>query len=247
MKKLALLIVSCFLAFPLSANFIKEQKELEPYSSNENVIVIASSGRSGSTFLTEVIEEKAPQKVVLKMHRLPPKGPFAGKIIFIFSNPDKAAESAFHRSLNDPLFGVEHFIHLEGADKAWIQKLHSSAYQTVEHNLLAYDALGIEQHLKQWLTLEKAGSLAQANVLAVKYEHLWDENTKEALAEFLGVKKLSLPQKRKRGQYTLSPKERRIRSFYNVGTGDDPRYEAYEKARALWEEALPFQPLVLKR
>lgn len=239
------LLFFLFATFPLCANFIATHEAFDPYKENKDVVVIASTGRSGSTFLTDFIFSAANEKVVLKTHCYPLKTPFAGKILFIFSNPDKSAESALHLCLKEPLFEKEHFIHMEGSDLNFIKGSNKRSSQTAMCNLLAYDALGIEKHLKQWFSLKRAATVEEANVLAIKYEHLWDEETVTMLSMFLGIKDLSLPEKKARGQYALFPIEREARALYNKGSVEDPRYEAYEGAKALWESAPPFQLLKL--
>ena len=162
------------------------------------------------------------------------------------SNPDKSAESALHRSLIDPKFGADHFRNLETADPSWLRPIGNSTRQTMQYNLLAYDALGTYPHLEAWLvSMTRPSSLQEAQVLAIKYEHLWEKKTQEAICTFLSLDKLLLPEQKERGTFDLLIKEKAMRKLYNLGTEEDPRYEAYSQARILWEKAPPFQFLRL--
>src|ERR1700738_3483663 len=76
--------------------FISKRGQLEPYYRHKHVVMIASPGRSGSTLLTDLMKKYALKYRVIKTHLLPPDTRYKGKILFIFSNPDKAAESALH-------------------------------------------------------------------------------------------------------------------------------------------------------
>ena len=52
---------------------IFKSQELQPYYGKKDVVMIASTGRSGSTMLTHVIRDQAPKYHVLKTHILPPR------------------------------------------------------------------------------------------------------------------------------------------------------------------------------
>lgn len=229
-----------------SAKFIATRKELAKYCSDPKVVVVASTGRSGSTMLTDVLEKLCSNRKVVKTHLLAPNKRCKAKVIFIFSNPDLAAESALHVTLSDNNFGKQHFKHVETANRMWLSKIQDSRRQTIDHNLLAYDALRCFDHLNSWLfTRTMPSSREEANILAIKYEELWEQNTINALKEFLNLKKCTLPPYKPRGyqEHELLPNELVFRKAYNIGTYDQPIYSAYNDARALWKNAPPFQYL----
>lgn len=223
--------------------FVETRDQLEKISDTENIILVASLGRLGSTMLYETLLYQTSH-VVLKTHCLPPKASFKGKIIFIFSNPNISVESALHLALTIPLFGIEHFRHMEGSDQEWLDNLPDSTYQNISHNLLCYDALGYTQHLSKWLHEESVSiNLEEAQILAIKYENLWDEETINALKMFLLLDELKLPEKLNRACWLnkMTYAEKQFREMYNLGTLKNPRYAAYDEARTLWELAPPFQ------
>lgn len=223
--------------------FVKTRMQLDAISDNENILLIASTGRSGSTMLYETLLNQTTF-IVLKTHLLPPDPSFQGKIIFIFSNPDLAAESALYLALRIPVFGIQHFDHMENSDHTWLDQIQDSTHQTISHNLLCYDALGCGQHLSIWLQEKTSPSnIEEAQILAIKYEHLWEESTIAAIKSFLFLDVLELPKKRARGYQPdqLTQEESNFRSAYNLGTFESPRYAAYDEARVLWEAAPPFQ------
>lgn len=248
--KLKYLNIICFLFLfiaPFQSNadvFIAKRSQLKPYYNMKNVVMIASTGRSGSTMLTQQMSKYAINYNVVKTHLLPPESRFKGKILFIFSNPDKAAESALFMTLHRDGFGRRHFVHVETADRDWLKKIGDAHDQTEEDNLLSYDALGCAQHLEEWFHLRTLPcNLEEAQILAIKFENLWERNTVEAIKKFLKLKEFRLPPKRERGYDAneLFPHELGFRKKYNLGTDSEPRYAAYDKARALWEQAQPFQ------
>lgn len=230
--------------------FIAKRVQLKPYYGHKNVVMIASPGRSGSTLLTDITRKYATKYEVLKTHLLPPDTRYKGKILFIFSNPDKAAESALHMVLRSRSHGVTHFSHVETADHSWFSKIGRNANnQTETHNLLAYDALGCAKQLEGWLHKNcQPCDQREAQVLAIKFENLWDPETIQAIKRFLRLKSFQLPPKRERGcdEEELLPEEMTFRSIYNVGTPDKPIYRAYDRARELWEHAPPFQYLKIR-
>lgn len=241
-------IIFCLLScaiFPLNgSDFIANREELKPLTRNQNVVIIASTGRSGSTMLTKAIKKHASNYKVLKTHLLPPDWKFKGKILFIFSNPDQASESALHMTLSYTAFAQNHFDHVETADRLWAALLGGAQNQTEHDNLLSYDALGIYKHLRVWLyTGTKPATPEEAQILAVKYENLWEEGTVQAIRLFLNIPQFELPAYRPRGkkEEQLLPKEKTFRELYNLGTVTEPRYAAYDKARLLWEQAPPYQ------
>lgn len=221
-------------------SFVYSRAKLASYYSRPDVIMIASAGRSGSTLMTDAMVANVSDRKILKTHLLPPDNRFHGKIIFIFSNPDKAAESVLHRCLNDKSFFIEHFEHIETSDIEWLNNI--KLMQTEEQNLLSYDALGCHQHLQKWFSLKHA-DLQNAQVLAIKYENLWDNETIQTLKEFLKTENLNLPKKIERGHNSseLNPVENSYRNLYNLGSFENPRYKAYDQARILWEKAPPYQ------
>ncbi|MBA3722481.1 MAG: hypothetical protein H0W88_08780 [Parachlamydiaceae bacterium] len=231
--------------------FITSQEELRSYYGREDIVLIASSGRSGSTMLTDSIHGCSLSKyTVLKTHILPPSKKFKGKIIYIFSNPDKAAESALHLTIIQENFGRAHFRHLESSDKKWLKKIGKTTDQTKKYNLLAYDALGCDIQLSQWLHQDTIPcKINQAQILAIKYENIWDSATQDAIKKFLALDQFKLPPYRPRGynDEELDPRELVFKNMYNVGTPSEPKYEAYNKSRMLWKEAPPFQYLQIAK
>lgn len=227
--------------------FIETEQQLTPYYNKKNVVMIASTGRSGSNFLTLAIREQAKYYDVLKSHLLPPTKKYAGKIIFISSNPDKAAESALHITMTDPAFGARHFYNMKSADKNWLTSIGSTDKQTINHNLLAYDALGCYQQLVAWLHSTIPAKKKKAQILAIKYENLWDSATIAAIKEFLRLDHFELPPKRERGsaKEELNPQEIIFRETYNKGTEKKPIYPAYDDAREIWKTAPAVQYLNL--
>jgi len=224
----------------INGKFLAKRKQLEKCAEYENCILVASTGLSGSTLLTESLKISAPKRPVCKTHLFPPIS-FLGKIIFIYSNPDRVAEAALNRSLRSPAFGADHFRHMEDSDLLWLNKVGSTDNQTESDNMLAYDALRITLHLKKWLIDLKRCPAKVANVMAVKYEHLWDKEVIEEMKKFLGISRILLPTKKMRGHslHTLNEKERQMRLRYNLGTEKYPRYVAYDEARTIWMTAPP--------
>lgn len=225
--------------------FIKKRQQLKPYYGHHSVVMIASPGRSGSTLLTDAAKKYATKYKVLKTHLLPPDTRYKGKILFIFSNPDKAAQSVLHLILNSRSHGATHFSHVETADQMWFSEIgRNGNNQTETHNLLAYDALGCVKQLEEWLhgKSQPCGH-QEAQILAIKYEHLWESETTQAIKDFLKLKSFKLPPQISRGRNEgdLFRKEMTFRKIYNLGTDEEPMYHAYDKARELWEQAPPFQ------
>ncbi len=250
--KIFILALFLFTHLPLqhyASVFIANREQLKKYCGREDVVLLASTGRSGSTMMTSQLKRYIPTNNVLKTHLLPPENQcFKGKIIFIFSNPDKATESALYMMLHKRLFAERHFNHVEKADRDWFNHLGGAHQQTIDNNLLNYDALRITEHLNSWLHADvKLASIQNANILAIKFERLWDKETVQAIREFLNIPSFSLPPRKKRGHYDhLFPNEAAFRKEHNLGTATKPLYEAYNEARELWEKAPSFQFLKLK-
>lgn len=243
-----LFIALCLCVCPCIAHatFIAARTEFKKFYDQPNLVVIASTGRSGSTMLTDAVSRWDKVHDIAKTHLLPPDKSFKGKIIFIFSNPDEAAESALHLTFFVPSFAPNHVRHVETTDRAWLKRIGGLDNQTEKDNLLSYDVFGIHQHLKSWLytDAEPVSNPKNAKILAIKFENLWDESTVEAIRDFLGVPEFKLPPKKSRGQWkSEKPKEIAIRNMYNYGTDEEPKYAAYDEARVLWEAAPPFQYL----
>jgi hypothetical protein len=237
-----LILISC--PFNGYAIFIAKRESLKNYEKRPDVVFIASTGRSGSTMLTRQFKKYISASRVLKTHLLPPSANFLGKIIFIFSNPDQAAESALYMTLHREGFGKRHFTFVETADRGWLRRIGDARNQTEQDNLLAYDALGIYEHLKIWLhTRTRPVTPQNAQILAIKYEHLWDKSTIKAIRTFLDIDDFKLPPKRPRGhkEEDLLTQEITFKKMYNLGTSTNPSYAAYADAKILWEEAPPFQ------
>lgn len=94
-------------------------------------------------------------------------------------------------------------------------------HQTEQDNLLSYDALGIYKHLKEWLFARTTPSSSKnAQILAIKYEYLWDDDTVQAIRNFLGIPSFKLPPYRPRGYQEggLNPQEIKFKELYNLGT-----------------------------
>lgn len=231
--------------------FIVTPAHYDEICEDPDVIVVASTGRSGSTLLFMTLANFVKGKRMLKTHCLPPKASFRGKILFIFSNPDLAAESALYQSLRHRQFGDEHFINLETADQDWLLAINNcTLHQTLEHNLLGYDAFGCAKHLESWLHLDTLPSpLQEAQVMAIKYENLWEPATMQAIKDFLCLDALQFPLKRKRGRkfQALSEIEKLMKLKYNRGTEEIPQYTAYDDARTLWKIAPPYQFLKITK
>lgn len=241
-----------FLILPLNAfanwSVAIDRTELENFSSDKLVVFIASTGRSGSTLLTETIAKYAKECRVVKTHLLPPKNKnMKAKMIFIFSNPDLSAESALHYTIASKVVGVAHFEQMETSDRFWLDHvIGDSTQQTVQNNLLSYDALGCFEHLSEYLYNRSIPcSVNFSNLLAIKYENLWDPLTIQAIKNFLNFSDFELPSHIKRGYSLkqLSSQEILFRNTYNKGTYEDPRYGAYDKAREIWQKAQGFQYL----
>ena len=226
--------------------FITNESQLKKFQ-HSNTIMVASTGRSGSTLLTEAVVKAKKKSTILKTHILPPNNKYKGKIIFIFSNPDKAVESILHLTIDNDLLGKYHFSHVKTSDQNWLLKIGSTSKQTIEDNLLAYDALGYYQHLVEWLQKTTPSTQSKAQIMAIKYENLWDDETILALKKFLKVKFFSLPPKQERGYSLnqLNPKEITFKEIYNLGTYESPIYRAYDNARNIWNEAQAIQYLNL--
>lgn len=225
------------------------QDPFAKYWYQDNVVLIASTGRSGSTVLTDAIDGCFGKKLKIdKTHNLPPDRRFKGKILFIFSNPDLAAESALHMTIKDALFGAYHFQNIESSDQKWLEKISSTTNQTEEDNLLAYDALGCYEHLLQWLHIKThRANWMNGQILAIKYENLWSDEVRREVNRFLKMNNFSLPPKKERGysEADLDPREILFRRLYNLGTWGNPHYSAYDAARELWEKAPSVQYLNL--
>lgn len=245
-KNLINLIVFLGFFYPIATEaftFIDTREDLKSYV-DPSIIMIASPGRSGSTLLTNTVQRLFPERMILKTHILPPSKAFKGKILFVFSDPDRAAESALHITLNDSNFGYWHFIHLESSDQEWLNKIGNSTQQTRENNLLSYDALGVAVQLREWLERSTTPcDCSAAQIMAIKYENLWDAMMITKIREFLGNDSFEMPVKMSRGKAKedMDPQAAEFIAAYNLGSVEDPRYAAYDEARTLWEAAPPFQ------
>lgn len=230
--------------FSDASTFISKRESFNNHDRFKDSVMIASPGRCGSTMLTDLFQKYMSPLKVFKTHLLTPDRNFPGKIIFIFCNPDLSAESALFRILHGNRFGGEHFSHVETADRQWLRRIGGPFNQTEEENLLSYDALGNYKHLFAWLHTRTAPApIKKAQILAIKFENLWDHATLIALRKFLNIPHLQLPSKEERGhtEDELLPQEIIFRNIYNLGTENQPRYQAYDKARAVWKKAPPFQ------
>lgn len=230
--------------------FIKKRIELNKYTDRGDVVMVASIGRSGSSMLYQTLVASADGYTVLKTHILPPDPTFKGKIIFIFSKPDTSIESALYQSLTSQEFIIDHFNNMELSDRGWLAQVHGGDKQTISNNLLCYDALGYGRQMNQWLVLKtvEANRPVDAQIMAIKYEDLWDPATIQGVIEFLGLESLPLPlQKARRYKDRANhPLQRMFIEHHNIGTDSDPIYQAYDEPRKLWEQAPAFQFLNLR-
>ncbi len=244
---LFLLLVLPISLFSEFLTFLDDEKKLEPFYEYDNILLIASTGRSGSTLLNDSLCKYARNYHIVKTHILPPNKKYQGKIIFIFSNPDKAAESTLHLSIQNEWWGTHHFYHVKSSDHNWLLKIESTTKQTLEDNLLAYDALGCRTHLVEWLYLTTPSAQENAQILAIKYENLWDSQTIDAIKTFLKIDDFALPVQNTRGckLEELDAREILFRQTYNLGTEEDPIYQAYDLAREIWKKAPAVQYLNL--
>jgi hypothetical protein len=236
----------CVLLTASYTDFVKLPEGFSLYLQDSQCLVVASPGRSGSTLLVKSLTKSAPRRAVLKTHQFVPKE-FKGKVLFIFSQPDRAAESALHKLLEDHVFGKLHFEHLFTSDKEWLSEIgNDTRRQSLQHNLLSYDALGTGVHLQKWLfDWVVPVSKETAQIMAIKYEYLWDDATQEAIREFCALDHFQLPARKERGceEKKMSSLERLFRRIYNEELKDPPEYKAYDHARKIWENAPPFQYL----
>ncbi len=237
-------VLVCALLTMSYADFVELPEGFASYINDPQALVVASPGRSGSTLLVKAVAKAAGGRAVLKTHQFVPKE-FQGKALFIFSQPDRAAESALHKLLEDEAFGELHFQHLFSSDKKWLAEMgHDTRKQSLYHNLLAYDALGTGIHLQKWLfDWVVPAPKETAQILAIKYERLWDVETQEAIRTFCHLDSFELPQKKERGceEKKMSSLELLLRRVYNEERKKPPEYKAYDYARQLWEKAPPFQ------
>lgn len=244
------ILLFLLLSFNVCANqvfFVDSNKRLADFYGRADVILVASPGRSGSTLLTSLARQYATNYDILKTHILPPNRQFIGKIIFIFSNPDKAAESVLHIMINDPVWGKLHFSHVNSSDQEWLKKIGDTTKQTMKDNLLSYDALGCYKQLYEWLCKTEKCDARDAQILAIKYENLWDPMTVEAIKDFLNIGQFNLPPKKERGyaHKKFNNKEVEFKKCYNLGTPSDPKYAAYNRARKIWLQMPAIQYLKL--
>lgn len=227
---------------------IDSQEAFNHYGKQGNTLVVASPGRSGSTLLTNIFLKQAHGYRVFKTHLLPPSRKFKGKIIFVFSNPDLATDSVFHLMFESSKWEEWHFHNVETSDKIWY-KFHEVLGGPNEMiNLLVYDALGIGRQLKDWLNKKvERCSQKEAQILAIKYEALWEIESLEAIRSFLQLPEFTLPEHKKRGNWEIIyPEEKSLREKYNKGSEEMPIYPAYDIARDLWTLAPKFQFLKIK-
>ncbi|MBS0654266.1 MAG: hypothetical protein JSR46_00670 [Verrucomicrobia bacterium] len=248
--KFKALILSCLAVcttYSCPAIFVPTRGDLAQYNGNSEYVMVASTGRSGSTMLTDRLCKYLPEQYVLKSHLLPPSKAYKGKILFVFSSPDQTAESTLYMALHVKNFGVHHFANVETSSIAWRRNPSMITNPDAKHNLFTFDALGLERHLQVWLhTGVVPASVDEAQILALKYENLWDEETVEAIRSFLKIPEFTLPEWRPRGHQDLTEKEIELRKAHNVGTEEEPIYRAYDKARALWEQAPAFEFFKIK-
>jgi hypothetical protein len=230
------------------SEFLSEREQLKDLNCLDSDLICASSGRSGSTMFTKFLVSKFPTSRVFKMHLLPPEK-FSGKIIFLYSNPHKAAESALHQFYLDKNFSYLHVRHMESSLKEWHLELDDESNDKLLENILKLDLIGYGEQIKQWVYELENSDVTNAKVMAIKYENLWDEETLVNLANFLGIESVNLPEWKQRGDFhhELSFKERSLINTYNLGTTDHPKYQAYDFAYNLWESAPPFSFHTLKK
>lgn len=245
MKIIFILFCICYCESSFSIGFLRDRQSYQDFLANPNSLVVASIGRSGSSMLQDVLLEYAtPYYQVTKTHLLPPTFLINGKIIFIFGDPNASAQSVCEIMFKDSLWIKHHFSQIETSDMKWLYEL-DSMQQTIDHNLLNYDALGYEQHLQKWLQTQTVRcEINEAQILAIKYENLWDVDTIQSIKSFLQIPFLELPLYKPRGTRSkMNEILTDIKTAYNQGTEDNPHYEAYKKATMYWEQAPNFQYL----
>jgi hypothetical protein len=234
-----------FFSFQINAvPFIAKPESLKKYYNRKDVVLVASPGQSESSQVALAVEKYASDYMAIESHLLPPNKKFLGKIIFIFSNPDKAAEAALHQTMSDENFGGMQFFHIETADANWLKKIGDTTQQTASHNLLSYDALGCYRHLVKWLKDKTPCSPQEARILAIKFESLGDPLVTNSIKEFLNIDDFVLPDEFCcHVSEVLSDKELELKALYNLSAPEEPRYKAYDKARKIWEYAPVIQYL----
>eukprot|EP00697_Spironema_sp_BW2_P015031 gnl/Spiro4/5738_TR2937_c0_g1_i1.p1 gnl/Spiro4/5738_TR2937_c0_g1~~gnl/Spiro4/5738_TR2937_c0_g1_i1.p1 ORF type:complete len:297 (-),score=-71.06 gnl/Spiro4/5738_TR2937_c0_g1_i1:828-1718(-) len=224
-------------------HFMSTREEFLQRIVSPDIVVIASPGRSGSVMLKEALLQGASGRYdVYHTHLLPPEIPFQGKIIYIFSCPDQAAESRLGSLTMTETIAENPFSQVESADQEWGKRFRLASQQTLRDNLLSYDGLGFAKHYKEWLYLKTIPcDLSEAQILAIKYEQLWEKETIIAIKKFLDLEHFSLPEYRPRSDKKTNTLMAPMRKLYNKGTDAHPRYEAYDEARLYWENAPAFE------
>ncbi len=216
--------------------FVSSYKEYESICNDTNVIVVGSVGHSGSTMLYEAVVESCEDRPVIKTHCLPPpKDRFQGKIIYIYSDPHKSIESLIHKATGTL---KAHMRNMQTGDKELSDELSQGFYDDKEmilkQRLLQQDLYGYFVHLDCWLRRLPICDPEQANVLAIKYENLWEEESIKAIRFFLQDDSFQLPFYRPRGDYELTAVEINARNAMNLGSKEHPRYKAYDDAWNIW-------------
>jgi hypothetical protein len=219
--------------------FLKTRKDIENWMNSSNSIVIASSGRSGSTLLFDLFASRKFKKNVIKTHLLPPISLSKAKTIFIFSNPDQCAESSMYKMMESSWFFFWHVRHCENSIQEWHLELQDSKFTSLDNHPLAKDGLAVAEQIQKWVFSFPELEIKEANLMCVKYENLWEPATILAIEKFLKIRKLPLPAFKQRGYSDdqLSDFQKQAREIYNYGTKKNPKYHAYDEARELWEKA----------
>ena len=190
-------------------------------SKNENAIVVASCGRSGSTMLTEslalssieygvgYIEKKMADAVtkwdwdlktenlergyIHKTHDYPPKSIEieGAKFIYVYADPYEVVYSTIRKSRE------------EGQE--WIREhaKHMKSEICSVEEIIKADALGLENNFDAWR------NISSKNVMILNYENIW--NRRGEISEFVGYD-VKIPKKKERrsSKGIVSEKEQKM-------------------------------------
>lgn len=190
-------------------------------SKNENAIVVASCGRSGSTMLTEslalssieygvgYIEKKMADAVtkwdwdlktenlergyIHKTHDYPPKSIEieGAKFIYVYADPYEVVYSTIRKSRE------------EGQE--WIREhaKHMKSEICSVEEIIKADALGLENNFDAWR------NISSKNVMILNYENIW--NRRGEISEFVGYD-VEIPKKKERrsSKCIVSEKEQKM-------------------------------------
>jgi len=215
-------------------------------SKNENAIVVASCGRSGSTMLTEslalssieygvgYIEKKMADAVtkwdwdlktenlergyIHKTHDYPPKSIEieGAKFIYVYADPYEVVYSTIRKFRE------------EGQE--WIREhaKHMKSEICSVEEIMKADALGLENNFDAWR------NISSKNVMILNYENIW--NRRGEISEFVGYD-VKIPKKKERrsSKSIVSEKEQKmIKKVYksmHVKVENEKKMEEYAGER----------------